>query len=263
MKTKRITRSDVVNKQFYQMPKFLFEGKLKKELTNDARVLYSLLRNRHQLSLKNNWVNDHGEVFLLFSRENMQDMLGISKNPTKKAVDLLKKFNLIQEERQGQGKANQIYLMAINVENSKKVTIRRSKESKSDGLNRPNVTPNKTEYNKTEIINNNNVVVSQKTIDEIEDKTKTRLVKEDIVAILQQTGATEEELLTMVELMTNSTNTINNPVGWLIKAIKNGYKVAKSVKFKSNNTKNSFHNFQTSNKDYTNDELLDILGVTG
>jgi DNA-binding transcriptional regulator YhcF (GntR family) len=120
-------------------------------------------------------------------------------------------------------------------------------------------------YNTTRIIgiNNNNkaVVVSQNTIDEIKEKTQNRLVKENVENIIKQTGATEEELLTMVELMTNSTSTINNPIGWLVKAIKNGYEVAKSLKFKSNTNKNSFHDFQTSNTKYTNDELLAQLGL--
>jgi len=112
-------------------------------------------------------------------------------------------------------------------------------------------------------INNNNkaVVVSQNTINEIKEKTQNRLVKENVENIIKQTGATEEELLTMVELMTNSTSTINNPIGWLVKAIKNGYEVAKSLKFKSNTNKNSFHDFQTSNTKYTNDELLAQLGL--
>lgn len=263
MNTKRITRSDVENNLFYQMPKFLFQGIFKEKLTNDARVLYSLLRDRHQLSLKNNWVNERGEVFILFSRKNMQDMLGISKNPTKNAIDLLKKYNLVQEERQGQGKPNMIFLMVTNVENTKNDINRRSSKSKSDVKESLNVTPNNTKINNTEINNNNknqkkNVVVSQKTIDEIKEKTKNRVVKEDVEKIIKQTGATEEELLIMFELMINSTSTINNPIGWLIKAIKNSYKVTKSLKF--NNKSNSFHNFK-SNKQYTNDELEKLLGL--
>jgi hypothetical protein len=39
--------NDVKNNRFYQMPKFLFEGEFKDKLNNDARVLYSLLRDRH------------------------------------------------------------------------------------------------------------------------------------------------------------------------------------------------------------------------
>ena len=58
----------------YQMPKFLFEGEFK-ALSNNARVLYTLLRDRHDLSLQNHWVNENNEVFLIYSREEMADML--------------------------------------------------------------------------------------------------------------------------------------------------------------------------------------------
>lgn len=64
----RYTVNDVKNNRFFQMPKFLFEGDFKDKLNNDSRVLYSLLRDRHELSLLNNWVNENNEVFFIYSR---------------------------------------------------------------------------------------------------------------------------------------------------------------------------------------------------
>jgi len=105
---------EVQRNSFYQLPKFLFSEEFK-SLGNDARVLYSLLRDRHQLSIKNQWLNEKGEVYLIFSRENMCEMLQLSKPTIIKAMNDLKKHNLIQEERLGQGKANRIYLLAVCV----------------------------------------------------------------------------------------------------------------------------------------------------
>lgn len=109
----RYTLDEIQRNVFYQMPKFLFEGEFE-NLSNDARVLYSLLRDRHDLSIRNKWVNESGEVYLIFSRENMCDMLKLSKKTVIKAMNDLKKFNLIEEKRLGQGKANHIYLLAVN-----------------------------------------------------------------------------------------------------------------------------------------------------
>lgn len=113
----RYTTTDIARGRFYQMPKFLFEGDLKKGLSNDAKVLYSLLKDRHELSLQNNWVNENNEVYLVYTRGNMQEMLGLSDKTVKKAVDQLKKFGLMEEERLGFNRPNRIYLTAVTLEN--------------------------------------------------------------------------------------------------------------------------------------------------
>ncbi|MFZ2537395.1 MAG: replication initiator protein A [Oscillospiraceae bacterium] len=111
---KRYTLTDVTSNQFYQMPKFLFEGELKNSLSNDAKVLYSLLKDRHELSVKNNWVNEKNEVYLIYTREDLCDMLGCSPPTLRKTIDQLKKNNLMDEQRQGFNKPNYIFLNYIN-----------------------------------------------------------------------------------------------------------------------------------------------------
>ncbi|MBP7786211.1 replication initiator protein A [Patescibacteria group bacterium] len=112
----RYTVQDVTSNRFYQMPKFLFEGEFK-NLSNDSRVLYSLLKDRHELSLTNNWVNESGEVYLIYTRKNMEEMLGLADKTIKKACDQLKELGLMEEERIGLNKPNRIYLTAVTPEN--------------------------------------------------------------------------------------------------------------------------------------------------
>ncbi len=107
----RYTRQNIISNNFYQLPKFLFDAEFS-NLSNDARVLYSLLRNRHEISIKNEWYDENGEVFLYFKREDMQTILGLSENTIAKAMKDLKAYSLIEEERQGFGKPNKIYLLS-------------------------------------------------------------------------------------------------------------------------------------------------------
>ena len=44
----------------------------------DAKVTYTFLLNRFQLSRKNGWVNDRGEVFVIFPRKALAKELGPS-----------------------------------------------------------------------------------------------------------------------------------------------------------------------------------------
>ena len=113
LNTGRFTLDIVDNSRFYQMPKFLFEGKLKHALSNESKILYSLLKDRHDLSLKNRWVNENNEIYLIFTRDEMADMLACSKLTLRKTIDQLKQFNLIEEERLGLNKANRIYLKQL------------------------------------------------------------------------------------------------------------------------------------------------------
>ena len=83
MKFKRFNLSEVNAERYYQLPKFLFEGEFKKSLSAEAKLLYALLRDRFNLSCKNGWANEKGEVYLIFPREEMCDMIGCgAKNPS-------------------------------------------------------------------------------------------------------------------------------------------------------------------------------------
>lgn len=148
--TRRYTKEDIANNLFYQLPKFLFEGDLK-HLSNDARVLYSLLKDRHELSLSNGWVNDAGEVYFIFSRENMGEILGLCDKTITKAVNNLKKYDLIEEERRGQGKPNLIFLKLVSVDNTKTRKIYDSRNEENTLQDSYNLRPNKNYNNNTDL----------------------------------------------------------------------------------------------------------------
>jgi len=106
---RRILLDDVEREQYFKLYKFLFDDEFK-DLSNDAKILYALLRDRHTLSIKNQWKNKDGEVYLIYSRNEMAEMLGLTNPPVLKAVKQLKEFKLMEEERQGINKPNLIYI---------------------------------------------------------------------------------------------------------------------------------------------------------
>ncbi|MCL2220832.1 MAG: replication initiator protein A [Oscillospiraceae bacterium] len=114
---KRYTISDMVNMRFYKMPKFLFSPEYEK-LSNNSKLLYMLLLDRLELSLKNNWVNEDGEVYIKYSRSNMCNELRLSRPTITNSMKELVIYNLLQEEvmtsEYGRA-ANRIYLLTINL----------------------------------------------------------------------------------------------------------------------------------------------------
>lgn len=96
--------------RFYQVPKELFIDEEYKCMNSDSKMLYSVLLDRKELSRKNNWVDKYNQVYLIYTRENLSELLGISVRSVQRAFNTLKELDLIKEVRQGLTKPNKIYI---------------------------------------------------------------------------------------------------------------------------------------------------------
>ena len=98
---------------FYRVPKILFTAECFKELSCEARVLYGLLLDRMSLSMKNHWLDEEERVYIIFTVEEIAELLNCG---TQKAVKLLKELDsekgigLIEKKRLGLGRPNVIYV---------------------------------------------------------------------------------------------------------------------------------------------------------
>ncbi len=99
---------------YYQIPmELFFNKKYKDNLNSDSKILYGFLLNRLTLSAKNNWADEKGNVFLIFTRKEVQELLGLSDKTVTKAFKQLKNCKLIYEKKQGANKPNLIYVGKI------------------------------------------------------------------------------------------------------------------------------------------------------
>ena len=106
-------QADVQNIYHMQMPRWLFSDPRYAGMSLDAKVAYTFLLNRFQLSRRNGWVNDFGEVFVIFPRKELARELRVCEQRVTAAFRTLKELNLIWEKRCGRGDANQIYLATV------------------------------------------------------------------------------------------------------------------------------------------------------
>ena len=106
-------QTDVQSIYHMQMPRWLFSDPRYCEMSLDAKVTYTFLLNRFQLSRKNGWVNDHGEVFVIFPRKALAKELRICEQRVTAAFKKLVELKLVWEKRCGRGDANQIYLARV------------------------------------------------------------------------------------------------------------------------------------------------------
>lgn len=106
-------QTDVQSVYHMQMPRWLFSDPRYADMSLDAKVTYTFLLNRFQLSRRNGWVNDQGEVFVIFPRKALAKELRICEKRVTAAFRKLVELELVWEKRCGRGDANQIYLAVV------------------------------------------------------------------------------------------------------------------------------------------------------
>jgi DNA-binding MarR family transcriptional regulator len=106
---KTYTRRDIEKHFHYHLPLFLFEKEFA-NLSNDARVLYAVLYNNLKESISHGHIDEGGEVFLYFDRNEMQEKLGLSQRTLARVIESLEAKDLLKQERQGGGNLNKVYL---------------------------------------------------------------------------------------------------------------------------------------------------------
>ena len=106
-------QTDVQTIYHMQMPRWLFFDPRYADMSLDAKVTYTFLLNRFQLSRRNGWVNDFGEVFVIFPRKELARELRICEQRVTAAFKKLVELKLVWEKRCGRGDANQIYLASV------------------------------------------------------------------------------------------------------------------------------------------------------
>ena len=108
-------QNDVVQFYHLQFPRWLLEDARFVPVSMEAKFVYMLLFNRFQLSKLNGWINDRGEVFVIYTRRELSERLNISEKRVSAAMNELREYQLIWEKRCGRGYANQIYLASVEV----------------------------------------------------------------------------------------------------------------------------------------------------
>ena len=150
---------------FYRVPKTLFSDPIFHQLSTDAKLLYGLLLDRMQLSMKNGWVDEAGRVFIYYTVDSIMDALACGN---KKVSNLLAELDdkrgigLITRTRQGQGKPDRIYVhKCVTPEMSNRHFQKCQKDTSKDVLltgqemskgHASNTDKNHTEMSETDLI---------------------------------------------------------------------------------------------------------------
>ena len=101
---------------FYRIPKVLFTDEYFRNLSSDAKVLYGLMLDRMALSIRNNWVDNEGKVYIIFTLEQVMEYMNCGKDKGVKILaelDTDKGIGLIERVKRGLGKPTIIYVKSF------------------------------------------------------------------------------------------------------------------------------------------------------
>ncbi|MCD9065363.1 replication initiator protein A, partial [Staphylococcus saprophyticus] len=102
---------ELQKEKFYQLPKVFFTNPKYTKLSNDAKITWSILRDRLDLSIRNNWVDKNGDIFFIYTNEKLKSILNISSpNKLSKIKKELTQADLFNQIRVGLNKPNKLYI---------------------------------------------------------------------------------------------------------------------------------------------------------
>lgn len=98
---------------FYRIPKVMFTDNRFRVLSCEAKVLYGLILDRMGLSVKNHWLDEKDRVYIIYTVDEVMEMLNCSHPKAIKILaelDTDKGIGLIEKKRLGLGRPNVIYV---------------------------------------------------------------------------------------------------------------------------------------------------------
>ena len=194
---------------FFRIPKALFQEQRFQDLSTDAKTLYGILLDRMSLSVRNEWFDKKGRVFIIFTIEDVKRTLRCADNKATRLLRELEEFGLIERKRRGQGKPCLVYVKNFSAESSKESVKNRDNDDscgskiacqdpvKSRGI--------KKKENKTEM-NNTNPILS----DESENMKNRELLEEyfsqslEVDLLLRLCPDDEDTIYQIVDLLVDT-----------------------------------------------------------
>jgi len=99
---------------FYRIPRPLFFHPELLTLSNDAKLLYSLLLDRLSLSISNSWFDEIGQIYVYFTLNEVQSSLNCGRAKAVRLLNELEKEGLLSRQNQGLGKPDRIYVRLLS-----------------------------------------------------------------------------------------------------------------------------------------------------
>lgn len=95
---------------FYRIPKRLFTDADLKSMSNGSKILYGLLLDRVDLSVRNKWMDERRRIYVIYTLESIMQAMNVTDKPATKMLVELEDRGLIERVKPGLGKPTRLYV---------------------------------------------------------------------------------------------------------------------------------------------------------
>lgn len=107
---------------YMKFPKILFINPELKPISCEAKVLYTSMLDRQNLSKKSGWFDENGRVYITFRITEVMELIGCGRKKAVSLIQSLVEHKLIEKKRIGLGHPNRIYVNEIPSEKEKAIS---------------------------------------------------------------------------------------------------------------------------------------------
>lgn len=266
---KYIKKDNLINFNFVQVPRVIWDLYLKKKISSSAFKIYIEFFDRLKLSSYNNWIDKQGNVYIKYSYDELMDILETkSKGTISKALEELKNLNLIIQEK-GFNTSSKFYLTNILDKNFSVAEVLKGGDSSPETGEQKSsfVDANHINYNHNNINNITHIENTPIFIQEILKKyNELNLPKYEFVPINDIMNSYNilglSKMLESLKIMANSNFVLNNFSINMVFNI-NNMKKALNGSFKDKKKNNSINVNEVKKVEYVGDWSEDLEKIIG
>lgn len=108
--SKRYNIFEEYGEKFFQVPKVFDTNPKYAKMTASDKLGFGYLKDRFELSKKNKWFDEKGEIYFIFTIENLMEVFKCAKATAVKIKKTLVELELLEVKKRGQGKPDILYL---------------------------------------------------------------------------------------------------------------------------------------------------------
>lgn len=102
--------SEIIKDRFIRVPKVILYNERYDGLSAACILAYGILQDRFELSIKNGWIDNNDNIYMVFDREELGEILRVKRATASRYIKELESYDLLLDKRMGLNKANRIYM---------------------------------------------------------------------------------------------------------------------------------------------------------
>lgn len=106
---------------FMKFPKILLSNPDLKPISCEAKLLYTSMLDRQNLSKKNGWLDENGRIYITFRITEVMELIRCGRKKAVSLIQNLVEHKLIEKKRIGLGHPNRIYVNDITSEEGESI----------------------------------------------------------------------------------------------------------------------------------------------